>query len=72
MKRGCCKSGEPGVVRDQKGKAVVSKSVPKLKESIPSSPGIAGGCNHFLEATEVLATCGIPCTRNGRLGTVYV
>ena len=28
---------------------------------------IAGGCKLLKEATAVLATCGIPCTRNGLL-----
>ena len=33
---------------------------------------ITGGSKQFLEATTALTTCGILCTRNGLLATIYV
>ena len=33
---------------------------------------ISGHCNQFLIVTLALAMCGIPCTYNGLLATVYL
>ena len=64
MKRGGCKFGgsKTGAVHGQKGGAVVSQLVLKLKESVPPPPGVAGVYLVCKKVPTPCRTTGVNCT----------